>query len=297
MEVLSVKGLKKSFKTSWSVQKTEVLKDVNFKIHSGRVTGFLGANGAGKTTTIKCLLGLISPDQAEIRYFGSSELTTELRKKVGFLPERPYFYDYLTGFEFLKFYGELSTDLKEEPLQKKIEGLLKRVQLLGARDRPLRDYSKGMLQRIGVAQALIGNPELIILDEPMAGLDPDGRFEVSQIIKETAAQGTAVFFSSHLLNDVEKLCQDLVVLKNGRVVFSGETGELLGQFDATLSLFYRKGEKVESKKGLTPEEVNLTIDQLRAQNCEILEVKKEIQSLEQAFVNIGLREESEETKL
>jgi ABC-2 type transport system ATP-binding protein len=297
MEVLSVKGLRKSFKSGFFSKETEVLKGLNFKVHQGKITGFLGANGAGKTTTMKCLLNLIFPDAAQISYFGERELTPEVRSRIGFLPEQPYFYDYLTGYEFLRFYGQISTRFTRAELDKKINRLLGRVNLSHAADRQLRDYSKGMLQRVGVAQALIGEPDLVILDEPMSGLDPDGRFEVNQIIRETAAEGTAVFFSSHLLHDVEMLCEDLVVLKSGKVVFEGTTRALLEQFDTSVTVTYLENQEKKVLKGVSHGEVNPLIDRLRKEGSEITEIKKEMMSLEQAFVNIAMRDTPGESHL
>ena len=183
-KVVEVLGLKKSYRSPMTRKKVEALKDVSFSIYAGVITGFLGANGAGKTTTIKCLLELAFADAGEFRFFGKKGLSNEAKAKIGFLPERPYFYDYLTGREFLKFYGQLSGRIARVDLDKRASVLLDRVGLSHAGDRPLRGYSKGMLQRIGIAQALIHKPEFIILDEPMTGLDPDGRHEVREIIRE-----------------------------------------------------------------------------------------------------------------
>jgi ABC-2 type transport system ATP-binding protein len=182
MKVLEVEKLCKSYRKGLG-RTSLILKDVSFSIEAGRVTGFLGSNGAGKTTTIKCLLELALPDSGKIIFFEKGRLTPELKSNLGFLPERPYFYEYLTGEEFLKFYGQLSTSLKTKDLKERIQHLLKKVNLSHAGHRQLRTYSKGMLQRIGMAQALIHEPKFIILDEPMAGLDPDGRIEISKIIE------------------------------------------------------------------------------------------------------------------
>ncbi len=290
--VLEVRNLNKSFrKNPFSKRRESVLKDLSFEVPAGKITGFLGANGAGKTTTIKCLLGLAHPDSGEIRYFGSQPLTVKTRGRIGFLPERPYFYEYLTGYEFLKFYGQISTTLSKSDLDRRIDGLLNRVGLPHARNRQLRNYSKGMLQRIGIAQALIHKPEFIILDEPMTGLDPDGRWEVNRIIKETADAGTAVFFSSHLLNDAEKICENLVVLKKGRVIYQGTTSQFIGQVSPGTQISFRtRSESTETVILEDLSQVQKKIDEVRSQGGVIVEVRPVQVSLEEAFIKAAIGE-------
>lgn len=226
--VLEVRDLKKTFKSGFIPRPVNVLKGVNFSLPKGSVTGFLGANGAGKTTSIKCILQLIFPDSGSIHFFDGQKLSMDVLKRIGFLPERPYFYSYLTGREFLNFYGKLSGAFSSRnDMAERISQLLKRVGLEYAGDRLLKDFSKGMLQRIGIAQSLIHRPDLVIFDEPQSGLDPDGRIEVANIIRETAKEGTTVFFSSHLLPDAEKLCDRLIVMKQGTICYEGATHELL----------------------------------------------------------------------
>lgn len=288
--VLSVKNLQKTYRKSITSKPVHALKGISFDIEPGTITGFLGANGAGKTTTIKCLLNLAFADSGEVSYFGTPGLTSEAKSKIGFLPERPYFYEYLTGREFLKFYGQLSGRVADRDLSARIDKLLNRVGLVHAGDRQLRSYSKGMLQRVGIAQTLIHQPEFIILDEPMTGLDPDGRVEVQEIISETASEGTAVFFSSHLLPDAERLCQRLVILKQGELIFQGKTAELLGRVEAGHSIFYRKGdqilnESIDTSSGT--QGLQFAIDRLRRENLEIIEIKVNRLTLEEAFVKIA----------
>src|SRR6185312_3622730 len=172
MNLLQVRDLKKSYKRGFIPKPTLVLKGLNFSVPEGTITGFLGANGAGKTTTMRCILGLDYPDSGEIELFGQP-LSLESKRRLGFLPERPYFYEHLTGVEFLEFYANLTCKWKKQVLRDRIDELLKRVDLDFAKNRPLRTYSKGMQQKLGVAQALVHDPELVILDEPMSGLDPD----------------------------------------------------------------------------------------------------------------------------
>jgi ABC-2 type transport system ATP-binding protein len=288
MNLLQVTGLKKSFKRGFIPRKTEVLKGLNFSVPPGTITGFLGANGAGKTTTMRCVLGLDYPDEGEIRFFGEP-LTVESRRRIGFLPERPYFYEHLTGVEFLRFYAHLTHAWKKAELDARIDMLLKRVDLDFAKNRPIRNYSKGMLQKIGLAQALIHSPELVILDEPVSGLDPDGRMALSEIISETAKTGTAIFFSSHLLHDMEKLCERLVVIKGGLTIYEGSTEELLDQGGVEFEIVYldrgqRKERRVPTQEALQPE-----LNGLLQNGATVVEVRRLRSSLEEIFVKMALR--------
>ena len=216
---------------------------------------------------------------------------------MGFLPERPYFYEYLTGQEFLNFYACISqTQMSRIQIKERIHFLLKKVDLLYAKNKRLRQYSKGMLQKIGLAQALIHSPELAILDEPMAGLDPDGRFYISEIMREAAQEGTAVFFSSHLLHDVERLCEKLIVLKDGVVSFEGATQELINKMGFCSVIFYVEKKKNKTLTAKSREDLKKKLSQLIEQGCMIEEVRPE-RSLEEAFVKWGLRGEDYDTHL
>ena len=290
MSPIVIKNLRKSYKVGFWGKKQEVLKGVNFEVKTGKITGFLGANGAGKTTTIRCLLELAYKDSGEISYFGEKNFSLKIKKRIGFLPERPYFYEHLTGAEFLTFYDRLSGRSNTKQTNERIAKLLKRVDLTHARDKRLGEYSKGMLQKIGIAQALIHDPELLILDEPMSGLDPDGRFYVSEIIKECAAEGRTVFFSSHLLPDAEKLCEDLIILKGGVAHYQGKADAFIAQMgEASLINYSDKGEKktlrVDSRSQLQEE-----LQKLLEKKHQIIDIKKD-QNLEDAFVALGLRED------
>ncbi len=294
MAILEVKNLKKSYKKGFLPKKEEVLKGINFSLQSGSITGFLGANGAGKTTTMKCLLELAFPDEGEIYYFDGKSISSEVKKRIGFLPERPYFYEYLTGYEFLRFYGELSTDLKAKDLNEKIISLLKKVDLYFAKDRLLKKYSKGMLQKIGLAQALVHNPEFVILDEPMSGLDPDGRYYLRELILKTAKEGASVFFSSHLLHDAEIICKNLVILKEGQVIYEGTTQNLLEGVVKNVEIFYEKRGETHVLKCEKGESLQKNIDQLRRHGNYILSIQEEKASLESAFISMALREGEKE---
>ncbi len=294
MSLLEVRDLRKSFRRHFWSEKTEVLKGVSFKVEPGKVTGFLGANGAGKTTTMKCLLGLIFPDSGEFSYFGSSSLTSEVKSRIGFLPERPYFYSYLTGQEFLKFYGLISSKIKKNLLQDRIESLLKRVDLYHAKDLALRYYSKGMLQKIGFAQAMIHDPDLLILDEPMSGLDPDGRYYLSELIREASSEGRSVLLSSHLLHDTEQLCADLIILKDGVLFYQGATRALLSSLEPNYQVAYLTGGDRKKLSGLSQEAMQEKISLIIRDGGKIVGVEPDRISLEQYFISkvLGRRNES-----
>lgn len=287
MGILDVTGLKKSYKKGFIPKRFKVLEGIDFSLPEGSVTGFLGGNGAGKTTTLKCVLGLSFPEQGEVTFFGDQKLSPKTKERIGFLPERPYFYEYLTGEEFLTFYGQLS-NMKKSILKERINNLLKKVDLEFARQKKLKEYSKGMLQKIGVAQALVHDPEFVILDEPMSGLDPDGRYYLSEIIRDTAKEGKTVFFSSHLLHDAEKLCQRLVVLKKGLVSYQGEIQGFLDQVGDAFLVTYIASGKREVLRVETQSELQAEVKKLINNGAQIFEVRPD-RNLEEAFIKLGLR--------
>ncbi len=224
MDAVRVQNLSKSFSSGAFRKPTQVLFDVSFNLIQGRTTGFIGGNGQGKTTTLKCILEFVFPDKGEV-LFWEKNLSKESRLKIGYLPERPYFYGYLTAFEFLKLHWDLGKSSSSKEFKESADQALQRVDLSVARDLKLSQFSKGMLQRIGLAQALLHKPELLILDEPVSGLDPDGRWIVKEILHEQKKMGMTLFFSSHLLQDMDDLCDDLVVIDHGRIIFTGPTAE------------------------------------------------------------------------
>jgi ABC-2 type transport system ATP-binding protein len=195
-------------------------------VRRGEIFGFLGPNGAGKTTTIKMLTGLIAPSGGEAFLFGQKVPSARARAELGFLPENPYVFPYLTPREFVEMCGNLS-GMRGSKLAKRTEEVLDRVGILYAADRQVRALSKGMLQRTGLAAALVSDPQMLILDEPMSGLDPVGRKEVRDIIFSEREQGRTIFFSTHILSDVEAMCDRVTILRKGEVVVSGEIRELL----------------------------------------------------------------------
>lgn len=233
--MIKTESLTKIFKVGFRGRKVTALENLNLEAKKGEIFGFLGPNGAGKTTTIKLLVGLISPTSGRgwlmDREFGD----ISVKEKVGFLPENPYFYDYLTGREFLNFYAQLLKVPRGER-GKRIYNILSLVGLAGAEDLQLRRYSKGMTQRLGIAQALLNDPDLIILDEPMSGLDPIGRKDVRDIILRLKDEGKTIFFSTHILSDVEMICDRVAILVKGRLKSVGKIDELIGGYIKTIEI-------------------------------------------------------------
>lgn len=223
--LLRAANLRKVFPPQIGSPAKEALRDLSLEIRQGETFGLLGPNGAGKTTTLKLLLGLCAPTSGQITLFGKSPDRPEVRNFVGFLPENPYFYTYLTGREFLAFCGGMF-GLSRSRLKERSEELLELVGMKQAADLQLRKYSKGMLQRIGIAQALINDPQLVFLDEPMSGLDPVGRRQFREIILRLKSQGKTLFFNSHILSDVEEICDRFGILYEGRLIASRALSEL-----------------------------------------------------------------------
>jgi ABC-2 type transport system ATP-binding protein len=224
--VLSVEKLAKTFVKPFTGKKVEAVRGVSFEVRRGDIFGFLGPNGAGKTTTIKMLTGLIFPTGGRASILGEAVPSSEAMGKVGFLPENPYVYPYLTPREFVSLCGRLN-GMGGKHLAREVERVIDRVGISYAIDRRVGALSKGMLQRTGFAAAIVHSPELLILDEPMSGLDPVGRKEVRDLIVEEARTGRTVFFSSHILSDVELLCDHVCILRKGEVVAGGAMRDLL----------------------------------------------------------------------
>jgi ABC-2 type transport system ATP-binding protein len=227
MPVIEIENLTKDFSIGFLKKRPiRALDNLSLEVEKGDIFGFLGPNGAGKSTTIKILMHLLHPTSGEARILGQSVDTVSMHQKIGYLPENPYFYDYLTPTELLAYMGHL-LGLRGSDLSRRIEKLLETVGLRDARKLQLRKFSKGMVQRIGIAQALINDPEIVFLDEPMSGLDPLGRMDVRQIIMSLKAQGVTVFFSSHVLPDVEALCDRIAILNKGKLQEMGTMEDIL----------------------------------------------------------------------
>jgi ABC-2 type transport system ATP-binding protein len=226
--VLELNDIRKSFKLGFIPKTREILKGISFSVAAGEIFGYLGPNGAGKTTTIKCALGLIFPDSGSIRLFGRSHLDPKARAGLGFLPENPYFYDYLTAAEFLDFYAQLFK-VPKDVRRERISRLLKLVGMEKAAGLQLRKFSRGMLQRVGLAQALINEPALVILDEPLGGLDPIGRRDIRDIILRLRDEGRTVVLTSHILQDIEMICNRVAIIIGGRVLSQGRLSDLVSE--------------------------------------------------------------------
>jgi ABC-2 type transport system ATP-binding protein len=224
--VIRVEGFRKEFRHGFFMRRVVAVKGISFAVERGDIFGFLGPNGAGKTTTIKMLTGLISASAGNAALFDDPIPSPRAMAKVGFLPENPYVYPYLTPTEFVELCARLS-GLSARAARDRTRHVLGQVGILYAADRPVRKLSKGMLQRTGLAAALVSDPELLILDEPMSGLDPVGRKEVRDLILDERKNGRTIFFSTHILSDVESICDRVTILRRGEVVVSGRLSELL----------------------------------------------------------------------
>jgi ABC-2 type transport system ATP-binding protein len=225
-DIVKVENIVKDFRPGFGLVRKRVLHGISFSVRQGEIFGFVGPNGAGKTTMLKILMGLIHAQGGTATVLGHDIRENEYRKHVGFLPENPYFYDFLTGTEFLNFYARVSgVPAQERP--ERVSSLLEQVGLADAGDARLRTYSKGMLQRVGIAQAIVHDPDIVFLDEPMSGLDPIGRKEIRDLILRLNGEGKTIFMNTHILSDVEMLCHRVAILVNGKIRYSGSSEEFL----------------------------------------------------------------------
>lgn len=309
--LIEVTNLRKTFVSGILRRKrVEAVQGVSFDVAQGEIFGFLGPNGAGKTTTIKMLTGLIAPSSGSATLFGEALPSAKARKKVGFLPENPYVYPYLTPREFVMMCGALS-GLSGKPLRSRTDTVLSQTGILYAGDRQVRHLSKGMLQRTGLAAALVADPEMLILDEPMSGLDPVGRKEVRDLIFRERDQGRTIFFSTHILSDVEAMCDRVTILRQGKVVVSGEIRKLLRgdvlHTDVTLSdvsdalraHFRESGIELVERPGVVVAHVlgSSKIDQLLRdaldRGAHVVEVTPRRETLEDLFMRRALSTDEE----
>lgn len=297
--VISFEHVSKIYREGFWQRKATAVQDLSFQVPRGKIFGFLGANGAGKTTSIKMLIGLQTSTTGKITALGASPSQFQVRAKIGYLPERPYFQENLTANEFLDFHRSLFGKYLTKEKRPSNEELLALVGLSGVEGRLLRGFSKGMLQRIGIAQTLLNNPELIILDEPMSGLDPVGRKEIRALIGKLHSQGRTVFFSTHILSDVEEVCDEIAFLEKGRLKYSGPVAPLLEDktqaFDliftlpeaSTLPLILASAKKIPSSQfKLTVKSENegrIMMESIWAHNGSIVGFSRVTRSLEEAL--------------
>ena len=240
---VAVTGLTKVFAVPFRRQSIVAVRDLDLRVEPGEVYGLLGPNGSGKSTTLKIVLGLVSPTRGQTEIFGRDSRLVESHEAVGFLPENPYFYKFLTGTETLRFFGQLC-GLSGVSLKKRVDEMLELVGLTDARDRRLRGYSKGMLQRIGLAQALINEPKLVVLDEPTAGVDPAGTHQIRDLIVDLRRRGITVLLSSHLLAQVQEVCDRVGILANGALVREGRLEELIAVENQTELVLQNASDKL-----------------------------------------------------
>jgi len=299
MSAIEILGLEKTYGVGfWRKRPKCALKPLNLTVESGEVFGFLGPNGAGKTTTLKLLMGLVFPTSGTARILGMELDDPRMKAQIGFLPEQPYFYDYLTARELLKYYGQLS-GVEASQLVRKVDAVLERVGLRDATDVQLRKFSKGMLQRAGIAQAILHDPKVVFLDEPMSGLDPMGRREVRDLIEELKQQGKTVFFSTHILSDAEALCDRVAVIHQGELRGVGRVAELTSSVAGKVELIWN-GSAVpagfsalgaechmsgETMRAVVPEaQQEAALEILRQERLRIVSLTPVLSSLEEYYL-------------
>lgn len=262
------------------------LKDVSFSIENGKIIGFLGANGAGKTTSLKILLNFIKPTSGHVVFdpvLGNTR--NEIFSSLGFLPERPYFYPHLTGRAYCHYMGKL-VDMHSSEIEKQLSNWAGRFRIDFALDREIKSYSKGMLQRVGFLSALIHSPKLIILDEPLAGVDPVGRKELKDIIKEINKEGKTVFFSSHIVSDMEEICDSVIFLDKGKVAYQGSVSELLVKNSKKdFYITYMDNGEIKSLSVGVEKKDKVLRELIQAGN-NIISVNQEKLTLEEIFYNV-----------
>ena len=304
---IEIDGLTKDYALGfWRKRMRRSLDNLSLHVEDGEIFGFLGPNGAGKTTTLKLLMGLIFPTAGTARIRGKSIDDVDMHREIGFLPEQPYFYDYLTARELLdyyaRFFGFASADRRE-----RVARFLERVGLTAAADIQLRKFSKGMLQRAGIAQAILHDPKVVFLDEPMSGLDPIGRREVRDIILDLKNQGCTVFFSTHILSDAEMLCDRVAVLVDGKLQGVGAPGEIVSMDVSAMEILFELKEGCVLPQDLAlatkktgahyraevPEaQLYATLEKLRGCDARILSVQPVRPSLEEYFLRMVNREKA-----
>jgi ABC-2 type transport system ATP-binding protein len=299
MLAVEILGLEKTYAAGFWRKKQRVgLKSLHLEVRTGEVFGFLGPNGAGKTTTLKLLMSLIFPTAGTARILGMEWRNPAVRSRIGFLPEQPYFYDHLTPIELLDYYGALS-GVSAPDRRQRIPRLLERVGLAEQSRKQLRKFSKGMLQRVGIAQAVLHDPEIVFLDEPMSGLDPIGRREVRDFIQSLNDEGKTVFFSTHILSDAEALCDRVAVLNHGELRGVGVVADLVSQKSGRVEIVWEGKTAVSAIEALgtncrvagetvrvvlAESQMHSALDLLRAHHARLISVNPVGGSLEEYFL-------------
>jgi ABC-2 type transport system ATP-binding protein len=299
MAAIEILGLEKTYMVGfWRKRPKRALQPLHLTVEDGEIFGFLGPNGAGKTTTLKMLMGLVFPTAGTARILGKDWTDPEVKAQIGFLPEQPYFYDYLTAHELLNYYGQLS-GVPAKDRKNRVEEVLQRVGLTDIKGIQLRKFSKGMLQRAGIAQAILHSPKLVFLDEPMSGLDPLGRREVRDIILQLQQEGKTVFFSTHILSDAEALCDRVAIINKGELRGVGAVEELTKAVQGKVEVVWQGTQVPGSMKALggefhvTGETVRTVIlefqqvaaiDALRRERLRLISIIPVRTSLESYFV-------------
>jgi ABC-2 type transport system ATP-binding protein len=299
MAAIEILGLEKTYMVGfWRKRPKRALQPLHLTVEDGEIFGFLGPNGAGKTTTLKLLMGLVCPTAGTARILGKDWTDPEVKAQIGFLPEQPYFYDYLTAHELLDYYGQLS-GVPAKDRKNRVEEVLQRVGLTDIKGIQLRKFSKGMLQRVGIAQSILHDPKLVFLDEPMSGLDPLGRREVRDLILQLQQEGKTVFFSTHILSDAEALCDRVAIINKGELRGVGAVEELTKSVQGKVEVVWQGTQVPASMKALGGEfrvtgetvrtvisenQQDTAIDALRREHLRLISIIPVRTSLESYFV-------------
>jgi ABC-2 type transport system ATP-binding protein len=299
MKAIEIQGLEKTYSVGfWKKRPKCALKPLHLDVEDGEVFGFLGPNGAGKTTTLKLLMGLMYPTGGSARILGMEINDPRMKAQIGFLPEQPYFYDYLTARELLDYYGRLS-GVASKALPQRIAAVLDRVGLSDAANVQLRKFSKGMLQRAGIAQAILHDPKIVFLDEPMSGLDPMGRREVRDLMVQLKQDGKTVFFSTHILSDAEALCDRVAVLHKGELRGVGTVADLTAKTEGKIEIIWQGAQlpaalqlmgitgKISAdtaRAEIQESQLDAALDALRAERRRIISVNPVRGTLEEYFL-------------
>jgi ABC-2 type transport system ATP-binding protein len=263
MPAIEILGLEKTYMVGfWRKRPKCALSPLHLTVEDGEIFGFLGPNGAGKTTTLKLLMGLVFPTSGSARILGHEWTDPSVKAQIGFLPEQPYFYDYLTAHELLEYYGQLS-GVPAKQRKQRVEQVLQQVGLRDVKGVQLRKFSKGMLQRVGIGQAILHDPKLVFFDEPMSGLDPMGRREVRDLMEQLKHEGKTVFFSTHILSDAEALCDRVAIIHRGELRGVGAIEDLTSSVQGKVEVIWQGAQVPASIKALGAE-IHVTPDRVRA---------------------------------